>query len=210
MAIETIYNAVQTATYALLLYSMIGFEWKAAKVFWFYYYMLTCFIYYTLYGMMVVALTPGHQTAAIVGNFFTSLWNLFAGFLIPRKVSYFQFGYIIHNLKLEMRLIVISHRNFDIYFSLMLQLMPVWWRWYYWLTPNAWTINGLITSQLGDKTALLEIPGAGNMELKEYLKESFGYEYGFLPVVAAAHIGWILVFLLAFAFGIKFLNFQKR
>ena len=65
VAIETIYNAIQTLVYTLLLYSMIGFEWKATKFLWFYYYIFTCFVYFTLYGMMVVALTPGHQIAAI-------------------------------------------------------------------------------------------------------------------------------------------------
>ena len=92
----------------------------------------------------------------------------------------------------------------------MLQQIPVWWRWYYWASPVAWTLYGLVTSQLGDKNAELEIPGAGSMGLKEFLKESLGYDYDFLPAVAAAHVGWVLLFLFVFANGIKFLNFQKR
>uniref|UniRef100_A0A803PAL2 Uncharacterized protein n=1 Tax=Cannabis sativa TaxID=3483 RepID=A0A803PAL2_CANSA len=67
--IETIYTAIQTMIYTLLLYFMIGFEWKLGKFLWFYYYILMSFIYFTLYGMMVVALTPGHQIAAIVMSF---------------------------------------------------------------------------------------------------------------------------------------------
>lgn len=39
VAIETFYNAIQTAIYSLILYFMIGFDWKAANFFWFYYYM---------------------------------------------------------------------------------------------------------------------------------------------------------------------------
>lgn len=36
--------------------------------------------------MMLVALTPNYQIAAIVMSFFLSFWNLFSGFLIPRMV----------------------------------------------------------------------------------------------------------------------------
>lgn len=86
VAIETIYISIQTLIYVLLIYSMIGYEWKAGKFLWFYFYMTTSFIYLTVYGMMVVALTPGHQIAAICMAFFLSFWNIFSGFLIPRPV----------------------------------------------------------------------------------------------------------------------------
>lgn len=175
VAIETIYTAIQTFIYTLLLYSMIGFEWKAGKFLWFYYYILMCFVYFTLYGMMVVALTPGHQIAAIVMSFFLSFWNLFSGFLLPRTQ------------------------------------IPIWWRWYYWASPVAWTLYGLVTSQVGDKDADLEIPGLGrSIPLKVFLKENLGFDYGFLPAVAVAHVGWVLLFFLVFAYGIRFLNFQRR
>ncbi|KAK6942636.1 ABC-2 type transporter [Dillenia turbinata] len=174
VAIETVYVTVQTLAYTLLLYSMIGFEWTAAKFFYFYYFILMCFIYFTMYGMMVVALTPGHQIAAIVMSFFLSFWNLFSGFLIPKPQ------------------------------------IPVWWSWYYWASPVAWTLYGLVTSQVGDKNAPLEIPGAGTMSVKTFLKEYLSFDYDFLPAVVGAHIGFVLLFFFVFAYGIKFLNFQRR
>uniref|UniRef100_A0A5B7A802 Putative pleiotropic drug resistance protein 2-like n=1 Tax=Davidia involucrata TaxID=16924 RepID=A0A5B7A802_DAVIN len=174
VSIETIYVAIQTFVYTLLLYSMIGFEWKAAKFLSFYYYILMCFIYFTMYGMMVVALTPGHQIAAIVMSFFLSFWNLFSGFLIPRPQ------------------------------------IPIWWRWYYWASPVAWTLYGLVTSQVGDKDGPLEVPGMPGVTIKGFLKTNLGFDYDFLPVVAVAHIGWVLIFFFVFAYGIKFLNFQRR
>ena len=88
VAIETIYVAVQTLVYALLLYSMIGFHWKVDKFFYFYYFIFMSFTYFSMYGMMVTALTPGHQIAAIVSSFFLNFWNLFSGFLIPRPVCF--------------------------------------------------------------------------------------------------------------------------
>ena len=69
-----------------------------------------------------------------------------------------------------------------------LQQLPIWWRWYYWASPVAWTLYGLVASQVGDIDTLLEIPGAGSVPIKEYLKTSLGFEHDFLPAVVAAHI----------------------
>ncbi|KAH0716362.1 hypothetical protein KY284_009267 [Solanum tuberosum] len=175
VAIETIYVAVQTFIYSLLLFSMIGYEWTPAKFFYFYYFIFMCFTYFSMYGMMVVALTPGYQIAAIVMSFFLSFWNLFSGFLVPRP------------------------------------LIPVWWRWYYWGSPVAWTIYGIFASQVGDRTDELEIPGeTAKMQVNQFLKEYLGYDHDFLVAVVFAHVGWVLLFFFVFAYGIKFLNHQKR
>ncbi|CDO99881.1 unnamed protein product [Coffea canephora] len=174
VAVETMYVGVQTFVYSLLLYSMIGFQWEVAKFFWFYYYVFMCFVYFTLYGMMLVALTPSYEIAAILMSFFLSFWNLFSGFLIPRMA------------------------------------IPVWWRWYYWGSPVAWTIYGLITSQLGDVADPVHVPDHGDLPVKVYLKEYLGYEHDFLGAVAAAHLGWVLLFFFVFVYGIRALNFQKR
>ncbi|CAK9314326.1 unnamed protein product [Citrullus colocynthis] len=174
VAIETIYVAIQTIIYVLLLYSMIGFEWKADKFFYFYYFIFMCFTYFSMYGMMVVALTPGPQIAAIIMSFFLNFWNLFSGFLIPRP------------------------------------LIPVWWRWYYWASPVAWTIYGVFASQIGDKTNFLEIPGSEPMQVNEYLKKNLGFDHDFLIPLVIGHLGWVLLFLFVFAYGIRFLNFQRR
>uniref|UniRef100_A0A0A0LDZ6 ABC transporter domain-containing protein n=1 Tax=Cucumis sativus TaxID=3659 RepID=A0A0A0LDZ6_CUCSA len=174
VAIETIYVFVQSIIYSLIIYSMIGFEWKLGKFLLFCYLVFMCFTYFTLYGMMVVALTPNYHIAAIVMSFFVGFWNLFTGFLIPRPA------------------------------------IPVWWRWYYWANPVAWTIYGIVASQVGDKDSLVQIPGVGSVRLKLFLKEGFGYEHDFIPIVIAAHFIWVLVFIFVFAYGIKYLNFQRR
>ncbi|KAB2607737.1 ABC transporter G family member 34-like [Pyrus ussuriensis x Pyrus communis] len=95
-------------------------------------------------------------------------------------------------------------------FLLCLQQIPIWWRWYYWASPVAWTLYGLVTSQVGDKNANLILPGYGTMPLKKFLKDDFGFEYDFLLAVAAAHVSWVLLFFFVFAYGIKFLNFPRR
>ncbi|VFQ81308.1 unnamed protein product [Cuscuta campestris] len=174
VGIEVVYIAIQTFIYSLVLYAMIGFQWEAHRFFWFYYYVFMCFVYFTMYGMMLVALTPHYMIAAIVMSFFLSFWNLFSGFLIPRTQ------------------------------------IPVWWRWYYWGSPVAWTIYGLITSQVGDITDTVAIPGGVDMRVKDYLKDGLGYDYDFLGVVAAAHVGWAILFCFVFAYAIKSFNFQRR
>ncbi|PWA38773.1 ARID DNA-binding domain-containing protein [Artemisia annua] len=84
VTIESIYIAIQTSIYALILYPTMGFEWIASKFLWFYYFLFMSFISFTLFGMMTVALTPTIQISAILIYFFTCLWNLFSGFVIPR------------------------------------------------------------------------------------------------------------------------------
>ncbi|XP_050206229.1 pleiotropic drug resistance protein 2-like [Mercurialis annua] len=174
VAIETVYVAIQTMIYTLILYSMIGYEWDVTKFCYFYYFIFMCFTYFSMYGMMVVALTPGHQIAAICMAFFLSFWNLFSGFLVPRP------------------------------------LIPVWWRWYYWGSPVAWTIYGILASQFGDKTTLVKIPETASVPVNEFLKKGWGFDHDFLIPVVVAHVGWVLLFFFVFAYGIKFLNFQRR
>ncbi|XVF07655.1 hypothetical protein REPUB_Repub06bG0158300 [Reevesia pubescens] len=174
VAIEIIYTAIQALIYTMFIYSMIGFELTIGKFLWFSYYIITCFVYFNLFGMMVVALTPSYYIAGILLSIFFNFWILFSGFMIPRTQ------------------------------------IPIWWRWYYWASPFAWTLNGLVTSQMGDKDAIIKVPGQGDVSIKEFLKKSFGFEYDFLPAVAVAHIGWCLLFFFVFAYGIKFLNHQRR
>ncbi|KAI5666590.1 hypothetical protein M9H77_16443 [Catharanthus roseus] len=174
VVIETLYVAVQTILYVLILYSMIGLEWTAAKFFYFYYFIFMCYTYCSMFGMMLVALTPAFQLAGILMAFFFNFWNLFSGFLIARPA------------------------------------IPIWWRWYYWASPIAWTIYGTLTSQFGDKTQPLQLLSGGEQPIDQYLQETLGFEHDFLVAVIFAHIGWVLLFFLVFAYGIKYLNFQKR
>ncbi|KAI7985750.1 Pleiotropic drug resistance protein 2 [Camellia lanceoleosa] len=168
VAIETIYVAIQTFIYALILHLMIGYELTAIKFFYFYYFIFMCFTYFSMYGMMVVALTPNHQIAAIVMSFF--LTTELVGFLIPV-------------------------------------------RWYSWCSPVAWTIYGIFTSQVGDKSSPLSVTSEAGTDfttVKMFLKVNMGFEHSFLLAVVVAHVGWVLLFFLVFAYGIKFLNFQRR
>eukprot|EP01018_Ginkgo_biloba_P004062 Gb_34645 [translate_table: standard] len=81
--IEFPYVLIQTLIYGVLFYSMASFEWKAAKVIWYFYFMYFTFLYFTYFGMMTVGVSPNHDVAAIIAGPFFMLWNLFSGFMIP-------------------------------------------------------------------------------------------------------------------------------
>ncbi|MBA0807578.1 hypothetical protein Gohar_023374, partial [Gossypium harknessii] len=81
---EIPYIFVQTTYYTLIVYAMVGFQWTAAKFFWFFFINFFSFLYFTFYGMMTVSITPNHQVAAIFAAAFYALFNLFSGFFIPR------------------------------------------------------------------------------------------------------------------------------
>ncbi|XP_057534339.1 ABC transporter G family member 39-like isoform X3 [Amaranthus tricolor] len=84
LAIEAMYLAIVNVVYCVLLYSMIGYEWTIGKFLLFYYFIFMCFTYYTTFGMMLVSLTPRPEFSSILMCFFLTLWNLFAGFFLPK------------------------------------------------------------------------------------------------------------------------------
>ncbi|CAN1121694.1 ABC transporter G family member 40 [Linum perenne] len=84
VVIELPYILVQTLVYGVITYAMIGFEWDAAKFLWYIFFMYFTLLYFTFYGMMAVAITPNHHISSIISSFFYSIWNIFAGFMIPR------------------------------------------------------------------------------------------------------------------------------
>ncbi|KAJ7962916.1 Pleiotropic drug resistance ABC transporter [Quillaja saponaria] len=171
VVIEIPYIFTQCVVYGIIVYAMIGFEWNAAKFFWYLFFMYFTLLYFTLYGMMTVAVTPNHHIAAIVSSAFYGIWNIFSGFIVPRPS------------------------------------IPVWWRWYYWACPIAWTLYGLVASQFGDLQHTLE---NSDETVEEFLRRYFGFKHDFLGVVAGVILGITVVFAFVFAFSIRSFNFQRR
>ncbi|KAG4137150.1 hypothetical protein ERO13_D07G054200v2 [Gossypium hirsutum] len=172
--IEMPYIFIQAATYGVIVYAMIGFEWTAAKFFWYLFFMYFTLLYFTFYGMMAVSVTPNHHIASIVSAAFYGLWNVFSGFIIPRPS------------------------------------MPVWWRWYYWVCPVAWTLYGLFVSQFGDVESPLEDGDFVGQTVEQYLRSRYGFRHEFLGVVAAVILGFTVLFASIFTVSIKVFNFQRR
>ncbi|XP_076900663.1 ABC transporter G family member 31-like [Bidens hawaiensis] len=159
--VEIPYIATQTIVYGVTTYFMINFERNLEKFLYYLLFMFLTFTYFTFYGMVAIGLTPSQQMAAVVSSAFYSLWNLLAGFLVPKPC------------------------------------------------PIAWTLQGLVGSQLGDVEDLIVGP-AFQGTVKGFLKEELGIESSMIGIAAAVIFAVSLSFFLVFALSLKFLNFQKR
>ncbi|XP_057454232.1 pleiotropic drug resistance protein 1-like [Lotus japonicus] len=171
VVIELPYVFAQAASYGVIVYAMIGFEWTVEKFFWYMFFMYSTLCYFTFYGMMAVAITPNHHVASIMAAAFYAIWNLFSGFIVPRP------------------------------------RIPVWWRWYYWACPVAWTIYGLVASQFGNITHIME---SENVSVQDFIRSYFGIRHDFVGVCAVVVSGIALLFAFIFAISIKLFNFQQR
>ena len=87
----------------------------------------------------------------------------------------------------------------------------MWWRWYYWANPIAWSLYGLLTSQYGtieDPAKLSD--GIKSVPVRQLLKDQFGYKHDFLVIAAAVVPSFCVVFAVCFGFAIKYFNFLRR
>ncbi|CAL4975334.1 unnamed protein product [Urochloa decumbens] len=170
VVIELPYALAQDILYGVIVYSMIGFEWTAAKFFWYLFFGYFTLLYFTFYGMMAVGLTPNYHIAAIVSSAFYAIWNLFSGFIIPRPK------------------------------------VPIWWRWYCWICPVAWTLYGLVASQFGDVMTEMD----DGRTVKVFIEDYFDFKHSWLGWVATVVVAFAVLFAALFGFAIMKLNFQKR
>ncbi|CAK9136579.1 unnamed protein product [Ilex paraguariensis] len=89
--------------------------------------------------------------------------------------------------------------------------IPIWWRWYYWANPIAWSLYGLLTSQYGDLDDLVKLAdGTRSVPIKQLLKDQFDYRHDFLGIASIVVVGFCVLYAVTFAFAIKFFNFQRR
>ncbi|KAG7637916.1 ABC transporter G family member 31 [Arabidopsis thaliana] len=88
-------------------------------------------------------------------------------------------------------------------------LIPVWWIWFYYICPVAWTLQGVILSQLGDVESMINEP-LFHGTVKEFIEYYFGYKPNMIGVSAAVLVGFCALFFSAFALSVKYLNFQRR
>lgn len=89
--------------------------------------------------------------------------------------------------------------------------IPIWWRWYYWANPIAWSLYGLLASQYGDDDKLVMLSdGIRSVPIKLLLEDVFGYRHDFLGITGVMVAGFCVFFAVIFAFAIKSFNFQRR
>lgn len=93
----------------------------------------------------------------------------------------------------------------------MKQRIPIWWRWYYWANPVAWTLYGLVASQYADDDRLVKLSdGTQSVPIKLLVKTVFGYRHDFIGIAGFLVVSFSVLFAVIFAYAIKSFNFQKR
>ncbi|KAK9141589.1 hypothetical protein Syun_010989 [Stephania yunnanensis] len=162
------------------------------------------FIQALIYGVIVYAMIGFEWTVAkffwyIFFMYFTLLYFTFYGMMTVAVTPN-------HNIAAIISAAFYSLWNLFSGFIVPRTRIPVWWRWYYWLSPVAWTLYGLVASQYGD----LENEINGNVMVKDYIRSYFGFKHDFLGVVAVVVAGIAVFFAFVFAFSIRTFNFQRR
>ncbi|KAK9788281.1 hypothetical protein WJX73_004447 [Symbiochloris irregularis] len=109
--LEAAYLLVQVVLYVCILYFMADFQHDAGKFFYFMLFSLQCFLFFTYFGIACVALTPNLLVAAILSGAFYGLFNLFAGFVIPRPnfPGWYLWGYYLNPVTWTLYGLVVSN-----------------------------------------------------------------------------------------------------
>jgi hypothetical protein len=92
----------------------------------------------------------------------------------------------------------------------IIQKIPIWWRWYYWLCPVAWSLYGMVVSQYGDDVDTPLFDGVSNITVADFVRDYFGFNHSFLWVVAVVIVAFGLLFAVLFGLAIMKLNFQRK
>ncbi|KAI3446950.1 hypothetical protein Pfo_003615 [Paulownia fortunei] len=89
--------------------------------------------------------------------------------------------------------------------------IPIWWRWYYWANPVAWSLYGLVASQFADSEKLVKLSdGVQVLSTRLLIKNVFGFRHDFIGIAGFMVVGFCMLFAVIFAFAIKSFNFQRR
>ncbi|KAL8037545.1 hypothetical protein ABFX02_11G046400 [Erythranthe guttata] len=89
--------------------------------------------------------------------------------------------------------------------------IPIWWRWYYWANPIAWSLYGLVASQYADVEKLVKLSdGVQLLSTRLLVKNVFGFRHDFVGIAGIMVVGFCVLFAVIFAFAIKSFNFQRR
>ncbi|KAL5709532.1 ABC transporter G member 39 [Ranunculus cassubicifolius] len=162
------------------------------------------FIQTLIYGVVVYAMIGFEWTAA---KFF---WNMFYMFFTFLYFTYYGMMAVALTPNQAMASILSSafYSIWNLFSGFLLPYprIPVWWRWYYWGCPIAWTLYGLVGSQFGD----IETKMDTGETVKEFVESYFGYKHESLGWILAGIVGFSVLFSSVFAISIKMFNFQRR
>ncbi|XP_065849073.1 pleiotropic drug resistance protein 1-like isoform X2 [Euphorbia lathyris] len=157
-----------------------------------------------IYGVIVYAMIGFEWTA---NKFFWYIFFMFFSFL------YFSFyGMMTTAITPNPNIAAVVASAFYAIWSLFSGFIiprpriPIWWAWYYWCCPVAWTLYGLVASQFGDVKDTIDT----GETVEDFLRSYFGFRHDYVGICGIVVVGFCLLFGFIFAFAIKTLNFQQR
>lgn len=158
-----------------------------------------------IYGIIVYSMIGFEWTAA---KFFWYLFFMFFTFLYFTYYGMMAVG-LTPNYNIAS---IVSSAFYGLWnlfsgFVIPRPRMPVWWRWYSWACPVAWTLYGLVASQFADLDDKFD---DSEVTISQFIRSYFGFRHDFLGVVAVVVVGFAALFAFLFGFAIKTLNFQRR
>ncbi|KAJ9555193.1 hypothetical protein OSB04_009807 [Centaurea solstitialis] len=142
------------------------------------------FVQTIVYGIIVYAMIGFEWTAVkffwyLFFMYFTFLYFTFYGMMTVAVTPNHNFAAIISSA-------FYAIWNLFSGFIVPRTRMPIWWRWYYYICPIAWTLYGLVASQFGDITDKLE----NGKTVAEFVHNFYGFEYDFIKIRSSNHC-WI-------------------
>ncbi|KAL1831046.1 hypothetical protein ACET3Z_000697 [Daucus carota] len=162
------------------------------------------FIQTILYGLIVYAMLGFEWT------FVKFFWHLFFMYF---TLLYFTFYGMMtvavtpnHNIAAIVSSAFYALWNLFSGFIVPKTRIPIWWRWYYYICPIAWTLYGLVASQFGDLQDELDT----GETVQHFIEDYFGFDYDFVGYVAIIISGFAVLFGFIFAYSIRTFNFQNR
>ncbi|GAB2224811.1 hypothetical protein Drorol1_Dr00005588 [Drosera rotundifolia] len=163
------------------------------------------FVQSTVYSIIIYAMIGFKWSAA---KFF---WYLFFMFI---SMLYFTYSGMMTvaltpNPHLAYIIVAAFYSIWNLFsgFIIPLSRIPIWWRWFYWSCPLAWTYYGLVASQFGD---IKQMMPDQNQTVEQFMRSYFCFRHDFLGVVAGVTVGLATLFALIFAASTRAFNFQKR
>ncbi|KAF3597226.1 hypothetical protein DY000_02025581 [Brassica cretica] len=158
-----------------------------------------CIVSTIVYGMIGYEWTASKFLLYTFFNFITIIYYIYTGFMLI-AVSPNQETAAILNGIISTTLNVFSG------FTIPRPRMPVWLRWFPYVSPAWWGLYGLTISQYGDVETRLDT----GETVKEFMRNYYGYEHDFLWKVSLVLVSFCLLFAFIYALSVKTLNFQKR
>ncbi|KAH9617721.1 hypothetical protein KSS87_018667, partial [Heliosperma pusillum] len=141
-----------------------------------------CFLQAMIYGTIVYA-TMGFEWK--VDKFF---WYIF--FMYSTLLYFTYYGMMAMSLSRNQTVAaILSSASYTLWnlfsgFVVPRTRIPIWWRWYYWICPVSWTLDGLIVSQFGEIKEKLDT----GETVEEFIRRYFGFRSDLLGGAAGVVI----------------------